>query len=130
MTAPAVVTCLPYFFVDLPESGEREEIWRIHIQKRGRKPGKFNLAKLAEITEGFTGAEIEQAVIDALYECFDAGCDLGMKNLNEAVERTVPLAVTMSEKIRALREWSRNRARPAGGEKEKPREKAGRRIAA
>jgi len=84
------------------------------------------------LSEGFTGAEIEQAVIDALYECFDRGEDLGMKDLSGAVESTVPLSVTMSEKIKALREWSRNRARPAssGGEKSNKQNSGRRKIAA
>jgi hypothetical protein len=102
------------FFADLPDGDEREAVWRIRIASRGRAPGDFDLGALAESSAGFTGSEIEQAVIDALFGCFDAGTPLTQGALAEAVAGTVPLATTMAEQIRALREWAAGRARPAG----------------
>ena len=103
------------FFVDLPDEAERRRIWEIHIGARDRDPAGFDLAALAELSRGFTGSEIEQAVIDALFTCFDAGNDLTDEALTDAVVRTVPLSTTMAEQIRALRDWASNRARSASG---------------
>ncbi|MER3466045.1 MAG: ATPase, partial [Armatimonadota bacterium] len=102
------------FFIDLPDSGEREEIFRIHLRKRKRDPEQFDLDNLSRITAGFSGAEIEQAVVDALFTAFDAGRDLAQEDLEAEVTSTVPLSVMMSEEIQQLREWARLRARPAG----------------
>lgn len=102
------------FFIDLPDSDERAEIFRIHLRKRKREPDQFDLENLSRMTAGFSGAEIEQVVIGALFAAFDAGRDLTQDDLETEVSSTVPLSVMMSEEIQELREWARLRARPAG----------------
>ena len=102
------------FFVDLPSQEEREAIFAIHLAKRRRDPNDFDLVQLAHATEGFTGAEIEQAIIAGLYEAFDDGeRDLSTQDLLDAVTATIPLSRTMREQITTLRNWSRAHARPA-----------------
>ena len=103
------------FFVDLPSKSEREEIFRIHLTKRSRNPEDFNIPKLAEDTENFSGAEIEQLVVDTLITAYSKKSDMSQKILEEVVRRTVPLSVTYEENIKELRIWSRNRARNASG---------------
>jgi len=101
------------FFVDLPVHAEREEIFRIHLARRQRDPAGFDLAVLAAVAEGFSGAEIEQVVISALYDAFDAERDLVQADLERAIRETVPLSSTRREEIGALRSWAATRARPA-----------------
>ena len=101
------------FFVDLPNYDERSEIFRIHLSKRGWKPEKFDLGELAEKTDGYSGAEIEQIVNSAIIESFAHDQILTQDILLETAERTVPLSVTMEDEIFQLREWARARCRPA-----------------
>ena len=101
------------FFVDLPDAGERADIWRIHLVKRHRDPEQFDLPTLAMASDGLSGAEIEQAVIAGLYEAFDQGRPLAMSDLLDVLQETVPLSTMMSEEIDALRGWAAQRARPA-----------------
>jgi SpoVK/Ycf46/Vps4 family AAA+-type ATPase len=101
------------FFIDLPSLAEREEIFRIHLRKRRRRPEDFDVAALARATPGFSGAEIEQLVVEALYDAFGAGTDLTTDLVLRAVRATVPLSMTMREKIAYLRDWASTRARPA-----------------
>src|SRR3954469_4316393 len=101
------------FFIDLPSSAERREIFRIHIARRQRDPAAFDLDGLSTAAEGFSGAEIEQAVIAGLYYAFGEGTDLRHAHVIRAVEESVPLSSTMGEEITRVREWSRNRTRPA-----------------
>ncbi len=101
------------FFVDLPGESARDAIWRIHIGGRGRNPDDFDLEKLVGMTGGFTGSEIEQAVIDALFECFDDGRELDDRALAGAAGNSVPLSVTGRESVESLRKWAASRARPA-----------------
>ena len=101
------------FFVDLPSKTDRAEIFRIHITKRGRDPESFDLEKLAEATDGFSGAEIEEAVAATLFDVFDKGQDLSTEAILSSVEATVPLYRTMKEDIERLRDWATDRARPA-----------------
>lgn len=103
------------FFVDLPAHEEREEIFRIHIEKRKRDSANYDLKKLAAATENFSGAEIEQIVVDALIMDYGKNRELSQKSLEEALRRTVPLSVTYDENIKKLRIWSRSRARNASG---------------
>ena len=103
------------FFVDLPSTKERKEIFEIHLRKRDRDPENFNLNELAELSDGFSGAEIEQAVIDSLISSFSKQKDLQQKTIEEILRRTVPLSKTYEENIKELRSWSRNRARNASG---------------
>ena len=101
------------FFIDLPTVGEREEIFRIHIKRRGRDPKAFDTQALALISEGFSGAEIEGAVIAGLYKAFAAGRELSQEDIDSSLEEMVPLSQTMSERIEELRHWASTRARPA-----------------
>jgi SpoVK/Ycf46/Vps4 family AAA+-type ATPase len=101
------------YFVDLPSASERAEIWRIHLVKRNRDPAQFDLHSLAMASDGLSGAEIEQAVIAGLYEAFDRNRPLGMADLLDVLQDTVPLSQMMEEEIAALRAWARQRARPA-----------------
>ncbi len=110
------------FFVDLPAHEEREEIFRIHLRKRSRNPEKFDVMGMGMASEGFSGSEIEQAVVSALYDAFDDGRELRTEDIYKSLNETVPLSQTMEEEISALRDWARTRARwasvsPAGSER-------------
>jgi len=101
------------FFVDLPDEKEREEIFNIHLKKRNRDPKKFKVKELASITDGFSGAEIEQLVVGALNAAFFADRELTFKDIKFEADNQVPLSRMMSEDIAELREWARMRARPS-----------------
>jgi SpoVK/Ycf46/Vps4 family AAA+-type ATPase len=100
------------FFVDLPRAKERGEIFVIHLRRLGRDPAKFDLEALALASEGFSGAEIEQAIISAMHDSFFASREVETKDILQAIKETVPLATTMRERIDELRAWSQDRARP------------------
>ncbi len=101
------------FFVDLPSPEERTEIFRIHLLKRQRDPQAFDVAGLSEASRDFSGAEIEEAIISALYDAFYAKEELTTAHIREAIRQTVPLARTMDEQISRLRTWAEGRARNA-----------------
>ena len=101
------------FFVDLPAPEERAAIFRIHLLKRGRDPAKFDLVALAEASRDFSGAEIEEAIISALFDAFYAKEHLATALVLVALAQTVPLAKTMDEQINRLRSWTEGRARNA-----------------
>lgn len=101
------------FFVDIPDAETRAEIFRIHLLLRGHEPAGFDLAVLAAATEGFTGAEIEQVVVSALYTTFSASAALSTEVLLEEASRTTPLSVVRAEYISWLRDWARERTVPA-----------------
>lgn len=101
------------FFVDLPAPTERVEIFRIHLEKRGRVAADFDLEQLADSSRGFSGAEIEQAIISGLFEAFNARRPLNTRDIAAAVENMVPLSVMMRENIALLRSWAKFRARRA-----------------
>jgi len=100
------------FFVDLPRGRERAEILRIHFHKRGRDHKNFDIAKLAEACKGFSGAEIEQAIVSALHDSFYEDRELTTEDVLRNIKETVPLSTTMRERIEELRVWARHRARP------------------
>lgn len=102
------------FFVDLPSPDERRDILRIHLQQRERDPNRLDLDLLVALSEGFSGSEIEQAVVAALYDAFDQGRDIASCDLEKALTQSVPLSRTMREEIDTLRAWAAPRARPAG----------------
>ena len=102
------------FFVDLPSWLVRRQILVVHLAKRGRDPSAFDLDELAQRMEGFSGAEVEQVVLSSLYAAFAHDQELTTQLIEEEIARTVPLSVTASEKIQALREWASDRAVPAG----------------
>jgi SpoVK/Ycf46/Vps4 family AAA+-type ATPase len=102
------------FFVDLPSEEERLEIFKIHLAKRKRDPFNFDLDLLVDNSASFTGAEIEAAIISAMYEAFDDNKrDFKTEDILNAIDDTVPLAVTMKEQIDGLRSWANKRARHA-----------------
>lgn len=101
------------FFVDLPDAATRAEIFRIHLEKRRVDWGAFSLIELADAAESFSGAEIEQAVVAALYAAHAAGTPVGEAMLREELRNTRPLSVLMAEKVQALREWASSRTVPA-----------------
>ena len=104
------------FFVDLPDARVREEIFAIHLRKREQEPTGFDLAALAAAAEQFSGAEIEQAVVAALYLAREQRAPLDTGHLLTELGQTRPLARVMVEKISALREWARGRTVPANGD--------------
>jgi SpoVK/Ycf46/Vps4 family AAA+-type ATPase len=101
------------FFVDLPNEAERQEVFRIHLERRGRDPQKFDLAELSRRSEGFSGAEIEEAIVSGLFDAFSRGTDLDQLTIISCLAETVPLSKTMNEELGRLRAWAQGRARPA-----------------
>jgi SpoVK/Ycf46/Vps4 family AAA+-type ATPase len=101
------------FFVDLPDAQERREIFAIHLERRGRSAASFDLSALAEATEGFSGAEIEQCVIAGLFDAYSAEVPLTTGVLERCARDSVPLSRTMKEPIDRLRDWAEGRARRA-----------------
>lgn len=101
------------FFVDLPSAEERLDIFRIHLAKRKRDPVNYDLEALAEASKDFSGAEIEEAVISALYDAFYARREVTTADILQSIRQTVPLAKTMDEHINRLRAWAEGRARNA-----------------
>jgi len=95
------------FFLDLPSRTERRAIFAVHLQQRNRLPADFDIARLAEISEGYVGAEIEQAIIDAMYAGFNEDREFHSEDVALALKRQVPLAVSQREVIDQLRDWLR-----------------------
>jgi hypothetical protein len=101
------------FFVDLPNEEERSAIFTIHLQKRKRDPAVFDVASLAQRTQGFSGADIEGVVAEGLETAYLEGRDVSQQDLENVAAACVPLASTMAEKIASVREWAEGRARRA-----------------
>lgn len=101
------------FFVDLPNLQERQDIFIIHLNKRRSDISRFDVEQLAKVADGFSGAEIEQAIIAAMYEAFAQDREFTQLDIIAAVKSTLPLSRTMTEQVTALRDWARQRARPA-----------------
>jgi len=101
------------FFVDLPNAAARRRIFEIHLKRRKQDAAKFDLDSLAGAAEGFSGAEIEQAVLAGLHEAFSNRTRLTTRRLLDALGATSPLSVTMREKVDALRVWASGRCVPA-----------------
>jgi SpoVK/Ycf46/Vps4 family AAA+-type ATPase len=101
------------FFIDLPDARERAEILTIHLRRRGRDPAAFDVAQVAARAASFSGAELEQVVVEGLYLAFAQGGELTTPHLLAAVAQTFPLAVTLAEEVDRLREWAAQRTRPA-----------------
>ncbi len=113
------------FFADLPSEAEREEIFRIHLQKKKRDPDNFDIEGLARASKSFSGAEIEQGVISALYDAFFDNDKLNDERIFQACQEVIPLSRTMKEKIDELRDWAAARARSASGLPIGPRDDEG-----
>jgi SpoVK/Ycf46/Vps4 family AAA+-type ATPase len=101
------------FFIDLPDAKEREDVLAIHVRRRGRDPHAFDLAQVAHQAENFSGAELEQVVVEGLHQAFAEKAELATAHLLVAVEQTFPLAVTLAEEVERLRAWAAHRTRPA-----------------
>jgi len=102
------------FFVDLPGPEARRQIFRIHLKRRDRDPEQYNLDALVEASDGYSGAEIEQAIISALHRAFSEQRKMESKDIVAALAGSPPLSVTMREKIARLHEWATGRCVPAG----------------
>lgn len=116
------------FFVDLPDEGERKDIFAIHLAQRGRKPEQFDLEELARVSSGLSGAEIEQVVVSALFDAYYQKRELTADDVRRAIAETVPLSKTMSEEIDALREWALTRARSASVRQDEVASRARRKL--
>ncbi|WP_329741902.1 AAA family ATPase [Dyella sp. A6] len=97
------------FFVDLPRKDVREEIFAMHLARRKLEPAGFDLPALAAASEGFSGAEIEQAIVSALYDAAGSGGPPDQAMLLDSLARTRPLSVLMREQVEALRAWAQDR---------------------
>jgi SpoVK/Ycf46/Vps4 family AAA+-type ATPase len=98
------------FFVDLPNGEVRTALFALHLKKRGRDANAFDLPKLAAASNGFSGAEIEQAILAGLYTAFSAKQQLSTEILIAEIQGTQPLSVTRAEEVQAIREWAKTRA--------------------
>lgn len=97
------------FFVDLPNADIRKSIFEIHLRQRNQAPDQFDLENVAAAADGFSGAEIEQAIVSALYAAHAQKCELSTSLLLTEIQRTRPLSVVMAEKIETLRRWADGR---------------------
>jgi SpoVK/Ycf46/Vps4 family AAA+-type ATPase len=93
------------FFLDLPTQAERVEILSVHLRKRNRLPQDYDLERLAQESQGYVGAEIEQAIIDGMYVGFNQDREFTSDDISQALSRQVPLSVSQRETIGALRNW-------------------------
>ena len=101
------------FFVDLPDAATRETIVAIHLRRRDIDPSRIDVAAAAAAADGFSGAEIEQAVVSAIYAAYARETQLDTEHLLEEIGRTRPLSVVMAERIAGLRAWAAERTVPA-----------------
>ncbi len=101
------------FFVDLPDAAVRRKIFEIHLKKRGRNPADFDLDSLAAAAEDFSGSEIEQAIVAALYTAFAGNIAVSTELILNECRQTVPLSRTRAEDMANLRQWAVSRAVPA-----------------
>lgn len=104
------------FFVDLPTFSERREIAQVHLIEKRRYPERFNLDAIAEETEGFSGAEIAEAINSGMFVAFSQNRDVTTEDIIQEARRTVPLSRTMRESIERLREFAVGRAVKASAE--------------
>ncbi len=104
------------FFVDLPTPAVRQQILAVHLRQRGRTPDDFDLPALAAASPGFSGAELEQAVVGGLYRAYAAGEELRSAHVEAELRDTRPLSVTSAEKLARLRAWAERRAVRADSE--------------
>jgi ATPase family protein associated with various cellular activities (AAA)/AAA+ lid domain-containing protein len=102
------------FFVDLPNAEVRKTLFALYLRKRAQVEAGIDVAKLAAASEGFSGAEIEQAVDAAMYTAFDRKTPLSTEVLLDEIRGTRPLSVTRAEEVESIREWAKSRAAPAG----------------
>lgn len=101
------------FFVDLPETAIRKSIFEIHLRKRGFDCKTFDINALAEMSEGFSGAEIEQAVVSAIYRADADSETITTRHIMDEINSTSPISIVMAEEIQSLRDWAKERTIPA-----------------
>ncbi|HTJ16718.1 MAG TPA: AAA family ATPase, partial [Steroidobacteraceae bacterium] len=101
------------FFVDLPDTATRADVLRIHTRKRKLQLTDAEATQLAALCDGFSGAEIEQAVVSAVYAALAGGHTVGAQDILRELKGTRPLSVVMAEKVAELREWAAERTVPA-----------------
>jgi len=101
------------FFVDLPDQKVRKEIFAIHLQKRNRDAEKFDMGALAKASAGYSGSEIEQAVVSALHEAYSEKAGLSTERILSVLRNSPPISVTLAEKVQSLRDWAQDRCVPA-----------------
>jgi SpoVK/Ycf46/Vps4 family AAA+-type ATPase len=101
------------FFIDLPTAMERKKIFEIHFGLKKRDHKKYDVARLAKEADPFSGAEIEQSILSAMYRAFAENREFTTEDVLQSIKETVPLAVTAEEKITHLRRWAKKRARPS-----------------
>ncbi len=101
------------FFVDLPNAAERMAIFGLHLSKRGRDPEGFGLATLVAASDGFSGSEIEGAVVGGMYRAYAANHELSTEVIVDELAATTPLSRTRAEEVAGLRAWAKGRAVPA-----------------
>ncbi|MDH5372476.1 MAG: hypothetical protein OEX97_05995, partial [Acidimicrobiia bacterium] len=97
------------FFVDLPDFAARRAILAVHLAERGHEPKAFDLDTLAALGSGFSGAELEAAVVGALYRAFARDQPMATVDIVSAMKGTVPLSIARAEEIAALRQWASER---------------------
>lgn len=102
------------FFVDLPGEDARRRIFEIHLARRKREPAAFDLDRLVRESAGYSGAEIEQAIVSALYEAFASSREPDTDTVSDCLRGSPPISITMRERINALRTWAEGRCVPAG----------------
>jgi hypothetical protein len=100
------------FYVDLPSAQNRRDIFEIHLNKRYLEPADFDLAALTEASNGFSGAEIEQAIVSAMYTAHSQGRGVTQQDLITELRQTRPLSVLMAEKVAEIRDWASERTVP------------------
>ena len=100
------------FFVDLPSPQNRRQILEIHLGKRCLDPAHFNLDSLAKATDGFSGSEIEQAIVSAMYTAHAQQRDVSQEDLLTEIQQTRPLSVVLAEKVDEIRQWAADRTVP------------------
>jgi SpoVK/Ycf46/Vps4 family AAA+-type ATPase len=100
------------FYVDLPSSQNRRDIFEIHLNKRFLDHADFDLTALSEASSGFSGAEIEQAIVSAMYTAHSQGRGVSQEDLLAELKQTRPLSVLMSEKVEEIRNWAAERTVP------------------
>lgn len=97
------------FFVDLPDLKTRALIYEIHLHKRGYPLTQFDVQRLAEWSDGFSGAEVEQSVVAAIYAAHAQDVELNNTHIVQEIKQTRPLSIVMAERIAKLRRWAKDR---------------------
>ena len=101
------------FFVDLPDAATRRDILALHINKRDMRADNFDLDKLSQASDGYSGAELEQAVVSARYAVSGSGQSPTTAHILTELQQTRPLSIVMAEDVAALRLWAAGRTVPA-----------------